>query len=260
MPFDGSGNFTRTDGARSGADLFVQQRTADLDVTDALFDAHQNDIVNGMELAFLRDGQNTPTADLPMNSRKFTGMGNGSAATDSATLGQVNSASGQYVGPSGVGGTPNAITLTPTTPITAYAAGLQFRFAVEATNTGAATVAISGLSARAIAKGGSTVLEAGDLTVGAMVLVIYDGARFQLLSGAGGAFAVKDVGDTITSLQGTDLFVVSDDSETNDANAKITAANLKSYVLGDANNIRVLTQAAYDALTPTAGTIYFSTG
>jgi len=39
--------------------------------------------------AILRDGTNTPTANLPMAGLKHTGAANGSAATDYSTVGQV---------------------------------------------------------------------------------------------------------------------------------------------------------------------------
>jgi hypothetical protein len=48
------------------------------------------------------------------------------------------------------GGTANAITLTPSPAITAYAAGQVFRFKAASTNTGATTLAISGLTTVAV--------------------------------------------------------------------------------------------------------------
>lgn len=48
------------------------------------------------------------------------------------------------------GGTANALTLTPSPAITAYAAGQVFRFKAASTNTGATTIAISGLAAIAL--------------------------------------------------------------------------------------------------------------
>lgn len=85
---------------------------------------------------------------------------------------------GVYV--SSVGGTANAITLTPSLPISAYAAGQSFRFIAASANTGAVTVAISGLTTKAITKGGAVALVAGDIPVGAVVTITYDGTQFQL--------------------------------------------------------------------------------
>jgi len=85
------------------------------------------------------------------------------------------------------GGTANALTLTPTPAITAYAAGQIFRFIVAAANTGAATVAVSGLvGPKAITKQGSVALVGSEMRIGAVCDLVYDGTRFQLLEPAQG--------------------------------------------------------------------------
>ena len=86
---------------------------------------------------------------------------------------------GVYV--SSVGGTANAITLTPSLPIAAYAAGQSFRFVAASSNTGAVTVAVSGLTTRAITKNGSNALVADDILSGAVCTITYDGTQFQLV-------------------------------------------------------------------------------
>ena len=80
------------------------------------------------------------------------------------------------------GGTANAITLTPAVPIIAYAVGQRFQFLASAANSGATTVAISGLGAVNVTKAGATALQANDIG-GASVLcdIVYDGTEFQLL-------------------------------------------------------------------------------
>ena len=70
-------------------------------------------------------GLNVPTANLPMGGFKFTGLGNGSAASDSATFGQIQTAVANY-GVDSAGSDTYAITLTPA--LAAYVAGQVFRF------------------------------------------------------------------------------------------------------------------------------------
>ena len=79
----------------------------------------------------------------------------------------------------GVGGTGNAITLTPATAQTSYAFGIGFSFVAEAVNTGAVTVNVSGLGAKDLTKAGNVALLPGEIRVGAIVQIMYDGTRFQ---------------------------------------------------------------------------------
>jgi hypothetical protein len=74
----------------------------------------------------------------------------------------------------------NTITGSLTPALTAYGAGQSYRFVAAATNTGAVTININGLGARAITKNGTTPLIAGDIPVGATMNIIDDGTRFQL--------------------------------------------------------------------------------
>jgi len=85
---------------------------------------------------------------------------------------------------SSVSGT-NSITGNLTPAITAYTVGQAFRFISAGANTGAVTININGLGAKAITKSGATALSSGDIPAGAAVTIIYDGTQFQLSSGAG---------------------------------------------------------------------------
>lgn len=84
------------------------------------------------------------------------------------------------------GGTANALTITPTIPLTAYAAGVAYEFLVTASNTSEApTIAISGLSAQTIkcSTGGAKVnLPKGGLQNGMIARIVHDGTDFQLIN------------------------------------------------------------------------------
>jgi hypothetical protein len=79
----------------------------------------------------------------------------------------------------------NTITATATPVPAAYVAGMSFRFVAANSNTGAVTINIDSLGAKAITKNGSTPLGADDILAGAAVTIIYDGTEFQLSAGAG---------------------------------------------------------------------------
>lgn len=80
------------------------------------------------------------------------------------------------------GGT-DTITLTYSVAPAAYYQGDEFCFVAGGTNTGAATLNVNGLGAKAIKKGaaGSTALAAGDITAGGIYCVQYDSTNMQLL-------------------------------------------------------------------------------
>jgi hypothetical protein len=78
----------------------------------------------------------------------------------------------------------NALTGLATPPLEGYTAGAQYSFIAQNTNSGAVTLDIDSLGVKAVTKFGTTPLIANDIIGGAMVLVEYDGTRFQLLTNA----------------------------------------------------------------------------
>lgn len=79
-----------------------------------------------------------------------------------------------------VGTDAYAITLVPA--ISAYVIGQTFYFKAGTANTGAATLAVNGLTATAIVKKQATALNTGDILANQIVQVVYDGTNFQMLS------------------------------------------------------------------------------
>jgi hypothetical protein len=81
-------------------------------------------------------------------------------------------------------GSANAYAIAPVPAITAYTTGMMFSFIVAHANTGASTLAVSGLSATTIKKYGTQALIAGDMVLGMSAALQYDGANFQILNPA----------------------------------------------------------------------------
>jgi hypothetical protein len=79
----------------------------------------------------------------------------------------------------------NTITGNLTPAITSYGPGQTFRFVAASTNTGATTININSVGAKAITKSGNTPLVGNEITIGAAIQIVYDGTQFQLTSGAG---------------------------------------------------------------------------
>jgi hypothetical protein len=82
-----------------------------------------------------------------------------------------------------IAGTADAITGTTTPSLASYTAGSMFSFVVGTTNTTAVTLNIDGLGVKSVTRTGSVALVAGDMVTGQVVIVEYDGTRFQLLNG-----------------------------------------------------------------------------
>lgn len=80
----------------------------------------------------------------------------------------------------------NAYTLSPLSgfpSLSAYRTGMTLWFKPSASNTGTATVAVSGLGTKSLlASDGSTALSSGDLPSGVDCEIFYDGTVFRLIS------------------------------------------------------------------------------
>ena len=122
---------------------------------------------NGLSYCVLKDGTQTLTANLPMSSFKLTGLGAGSARTDSARLSQIQDSTALFL--TTVAGT-NTVTAVLTPAITAYASGQQFLLDPANTNTGATTLNINSVGAGAVQLNGAA-LAGGELKQGTPCVV-----------------------------------------------------------------------------------------
>lgn len=167
--FNGSGTFVISSvGLPYAAGTVINQTVANQLNTD---------LAAGLSTCITKDGQTTVTADIPMNSHKLTGLGGATASTDAVNMSQLQSGASLLL--SGVSGT-DTITGSLTPALGAYVAGGTYRFVSVGANTGAVTLNINSLGAKAITKNGTTALAAGDIISGALVTVTYDGTQFQL--------------------------------------------------------------------------------
>ena len=149
-----------------------------LNISSSRMDDEFGNVKSGLENCVTRSGENQPLANLPMGSFRHTTVGTASARDHYAQVGQIQDTGYAWGGTAG--GTANALTFSVTPAITAYVAGQTFNFQVSAVNTGAATLAVNGLTATAIVKEGGSALTAGDLPVGAVVQVTHNGTNFRL--------------------------------------------------------------------------------
>ena len=112
--------------------------------------------------------ENMPPSDVNNASRALLGMiarfyadNNGSISTS---------------------GSSNAYVLAASRVVAAYAAGDTYLVKFNHANTGAATINVDSLGAKAIKKNQGSALASGDIPANAIGLISYDGTNFQLLT------------------------------------------------------------------------------
>ena len=147
-------------------------------ITSTAFNLLTADLATGLTTALTKDGQTTPTANIPLGGFKITGLGAGTVATDGAQYGQLQANATTIATVTGT----DTLTGSLTPALTAYATGNLFTFVAASTNTGAATINLNSLGAKSITKSGTTALVAGDIVSGQVYLIEYDGTRFQLIN------------------------------------------------------------------------------
>lgn len=162
MSFNGAGVFSRLYS-------WVTDDGNGLKIRADRMDADSNDIATGLSSCVLKDGTQTITANIPMNSKKFTGLANGTAATDSAAFGQLQSQSSNYSAATGT----NTITFTMTPTLTALTDGMVIRFKAAATNTAAVTVNPDSLGALSVTLSDATALAGGEIISGGEYQIQY---------------------------------------------------------------------------------------
>ena len=156
-----------------------------IDPSSTRFDAEDDGFAAGLSTCLLKDGTQTVTANIPMAGFKFTGLGAGSALTDSATVGQIQSAVVAWVA---AGGSADVITGTYAPAVTTLVEGYLLGVRAGAANaTTTPTFSPNGLTARTIVKLNGAALLAGDIKgSGHDLLLRYDLAntRWMLLNPA----------------------------------------------------------------------------
>lgn len=250
MSFNGSGTFLINTAGQPVVSGTVISSTA--------FNTLTSDLATGLSTCITKDGQTTPTANIPMGNNKLTGLAVGTDATDAATLGQVQGTTAKLIG--SVSGA-DTITGSLTPSLTAYAAGQMFYFVAAGTNTGAVTLNINSLGAKSVTKDGSTALVAGDIASGELVIVVYDGTRFQTVSPNtfNGTLPVANGGTGQTSYTNGQLLIGNSSGNTLTkatltAGSNITITNgAGSITIASTSALAGITSSAVTALGTNAG-------
>ena len=190
MGWDGAGNVVRTDGTRTGRNIWRRSELAGSNIRAADADAHANDLAEALENCIARDGQNAPTVNLPMGGHKHTGVGEGTHNAQYFRAGDLSDTDVQayYIeGDDVSSGSGDLITLRQPIYHPADEAGIGYSFFAKHTNTGAVQLKVGDRAAVALVRNDLSAFELADITPGRHLLVRYDETndRYIAVYGAG---------------------------------------------------------------------------
>lgn len=181
MPFNGSGTYnlpTPEYPAVAGTLIEASDRnTIDSDIATALTNV------------LTRDGQSPPTANLPMGGFKFTGVGKAAARDQFATYEQVQDGEANFVTAANVTGTANAVLLSVSPAPAGYETAIDLFYVVKIENTSEDVThnlnSIGNLNTKKFIGGAKVKIAIGDLQVGMMAHLKYDGTDLVLMNPRG---------------------------------------------------------------------------
>lgn len=168
MPYNGSGTFN----VYTPGNPVVTGTT----ISSTVQNNTTADFANGLSNCITRDGQGPATSNISLGSNQINNLANGTHLTDAVNYTQVQNSNLQFATATGT----NTILLTTAVAPASYGQGQTFRFVAAGANTGAVTINLDSLGAKALTKGGATALVGGEIANGAMIEIVYDGTQFQL--------------------------------------------------------------------------------
>lgn len=153
-----------------------------LAISSTRMDAEDDNFAAGINATLHIGGTNSPTADVNWGGYKLTNIADSTTRTGAMAVKQFQDSGPSYVASDT--GSANAYAIAPSPAITAYAAGQRFQFIPAYKNTGAATIAVSGLPAKNIKLMDGTDPGRNMLHTSQIADVMYNGTSFVLLNPA----------------------------------------------------------------------------
>lgn len=234
MAWNGTGTFVRIYN-------WVDDKNANIPITASRTDAEDDGFAAGITNCIAKDGQNAPTANLPMGGYRHTNVSAGAATNQYATVGQVQNMSISYTSASGTGG---AYTITLTPAPSAYSGGMTVTFLANHANTTTGTLNVNSLGAKNLFMGGAA-LTGGEIQNGMVVRAIYDGTQFNIAET--GYFVADGTGATARS------------SMTKIREIQVSVKDFGATGDGVTDDTAAI-QAAIDALPTNGRELYFPAG
>lgn len=198
------GTYTRSDGTYSGATVWLQNKNAGVKIVTTRHDLHDQDLATGINTCLTKDGQNTPTADLPMGGFRHTGVGTAQNRTQYFTGAQVADNAAQWCG-TAVSTAGTMFSVSNTFAGTALTIGLRIQFISTQASTASTYISVSGAGSALLAPSdGTSALATDGVGSGELVDVMYSnlaGGIFQKMN-------ARSTSNTFTSLNVTSIGTV----------------------------------------------------
>lgn len=166
------GTFTRSNGSTGWQD----DAAALIGITASRHDTLDNDLATGINTCLTKDGQNTPTANLPMGGYAHTGVALATAVTQYCRVSQVQDGTFQWGGTTG--GTSTAYTASLYAAPAAYAAGQMFAVILHTACGATPTINFNSLGAKTIVDQDNNSIRASQIPA-RLILLQYDGTNFR---------------------------------------------------------------------------------
>lgn len=173
MPFNGSGSYS------APANTF-NPAVSGTTITAADWNAILADLETALTTCIAKDGQTTVTANLPMATYRHTGVSNGAALDQYATVDQVVDGQITHGGTNATGTDAYAVSL-PVSP-GAYSAGQVSTFITDVANTGACSINYNSIGTSNIKLMDGNDPYTGAIQAGGPVHLYYDGTNHILLN------------------------------------------------------------------------------
>lgn len=177
MPWDGSGNFNRTNGDITSSTLWADLDADGVRIRSDHHDLHDQDLADGLGNCLLKDGTNSPTANLPMGTNKHTGVADATSRSHYLTVKQNQDAGLIFGGDStstGSGILAYAITISNLSSNEIEDPGNMFIWRADADNPSATdTLNINSSGAKTLTFMSGNIAP-GDIKANKMVVVSYD--------------------------------------------------------------------------------------
>ena len=170
MPWSGS-SFTRSNGTFTGANVWQNDAGSGQNIVDTRHDSHDQDLASGINATLNKNGQNTPTANLPMGGYKHTNVANATARSQYVAAGQIQDNDLIFAGTSSGSANVYEISLSPGP--TSYADGMGVLFISHQSNTASCTLNIGSVAAKSLVSKAGADLGGYEIFGGQLVKATY---------------------------------------------------------------------------------------